>query len=56
MKQPILRRKWFLRFQEGDKTQWGVWKWVVYKWDNYTDKMLPTYFDTEAPARRFFET
>ena len=50
----VLKRKWFLRFQEGNKIQWCVWKWAVYEWDDYFKRMTPTFYDTEAEARRFF--
>lgn len=52
-KKPVLKKKWFLRYQEGYKVEWFVWKWAVYEWDDFYKKMIPWYYNTEAEAKRF---
>lgn len=55
MSKKILKRKFYIRLQDGETVQWFVWKWTVFEYDPDTKRYYPTYFDNESDALNFLK-
>lgn len=48
----VIKRVFFIRYSEGNHTEWFCWKWRIRVWDYLAQRYRPEYYNTREDAER----